>query len=99
MKTLLLGLSALFLLAGCDPEARRSDPVVPINIEGCKIERYEVRPNKNAGEEVVYIARCQPTETASVTTKYRCGKSCTKKVTTITTIEGTPEAGAAEIPQ
>jgi hypothetical protein len=99
MKTLLLGLAALFMLASCTPGVSRQDPVVPLVVEGCKIERYVVIPDKNGSQESVYIARCAPTQTTSITSQYKCGRSCTKNVTTITTIEGTPEPGAAEIPR
>lgn len=98
MKTILLGLAALFLLVGCEEGASRADLRVMPKIEGCSLERYEVQ-TKNGSSEVLYVARCKPTETASITTRYRCGRSCTKSVTTITTTEGTPEAGASEIPQ
>lgn len=99
MAKALLGLAALFLLASCTPSVSRQDPVVPLVVEGCKIERYVVVPDKNGGQETVYIARCSPTQTTSITSKYSCGRHCTKKVTTVTTFEGTPEASAAEIPQ
>lgn len=96
MAKALLGLAALFLLASCTPGVQRSDPVVPLTVEGCKVERYVVTPNSNGGQEVVYVARCKPTETASVTTKVSCGRNCTRTVTTVTTVEGSP--GASEIP-
>lgn len=98
MKTILLGLTALFLLAGCEERAARADLSLMPKVEGCALERYEVQ-TKAGGNEVLYVARCKPQETSSVTTQYSCGKHCTKKVTTITTIEGTPEPTAAEIPK
>ncbi len=98
MNRILMGLLALLVLTSCSPEANRADAPVMPKIEGCKVERYVVRPCKGCNEEMVYVARCTPTETVSTSMSRSCGKNCRQKITTITTTEGTPDS-AAEIPK
>lgn len=89
---LLGSLLSCAVLTGCTdpPYATKDDAAVTPKVEGCTFERYVVKPGKGWSAEILYVARCVPSTTTSVTTQYGCGKGCTKRVTTVTTVEGTP---------
>jgi hypothetical protein len=75
----MLALCMTILVGGCaETNAQRNDAPVMPRIEGCSVERYVVK-SPHIGSEVLYVARCTPVKTTSVSTQYSCGKAAPKR--------------------
>jgi len=84
-------LAAFFVVSvsGCfDAGVIKADAEVMPKIEGCTLERFKVTPYKNASQEILYVARCEPQKTTTTSITRPCGKGCMQRITTVTEMGG-----------